>query len=214
VEPETVIVVSGGAPPEPPLALPTAVAVVAANGGVEHARALGLRVDVAVGDFDSARRDAVAAAQAAGARIERHPKEKDATDLELALETALSFAPQRVLVVGAGGGRLDHLLAAVLALASPRLDKVEVDAVLGGARLHVVRGERTLAGEEGELVSLLPVGGAAEGVTTEGLRYPLVGETLEPGSSRGVSNVFAAGLARITLTRGVLLAIHPGPETP
>ena len=47
-------------------------------------------------------------------------------------------------------------------------------------------------GEPGELVSLLAVNGPAEGVTTEGLAYPLRGETLEPGSTRGVSNVFAA----------------------
>jgi thiamine pyrophosphokinase len=82
--------------------------------------------------------------------------------------------------------------------------------MLGPARLHVVRAERTLTGEEGELVSLLPVGGPAEGVSTSGLRYPLAGETLEPGSSRGVSNVFAAREAHISLERGVLLAIRPG----
>jgi thiamine pyrophosphokinase len=87
---------------------------------------------------------------------------------------------------------------------------VEVDALLGSARLEVVRRERTLPGAEGELVSLIPLGGPAEGVTTEGLRYPLSDETLAAGSSRGVSNVFAAEQARITVRRGVLLAIRTG----
>jgi thiamine pyrophosphokinase len=77
--------------------------------------------------------------------------------------------------------------------------------------VHVLRGERTLNGAPGELVTLLAVGGPALGVTTEGLEYPLAGETLEPGSSRGVSNVFAAPAARVTLSAGVLLAIRPGP---
>jgi thiamine pyrophosphokinase len=204
-----IVVIGGGSSPSRP-ALPDARAVVAADGGLERAQALRLRVDAVVGDFDSVDGAAVEAARAAGARVERHPEDKDATDLELALGEALSYAPRRVLVVGGGDGRLDHLLGAVLALASPRLEEVEVDAMLGPARLHVVRAERTLTGEEGELVSLLPVGGAAEGVVTSGLRYPLAGETLEPGSSRGVSNVFAAREARISLERGVLLAIRPG----
>jgi thiamine pyrophosphokinase len=209
---DTVIVVAGGRPPSSGLDVPGGVRVVAADGGLEHAQALGLLVDVVVGDLDSASAAAVEAAREAGARIERHPEEKDATDLELALGAALSFSPRRVLVVGGDGGRLDHLLAAVLALASPRLADVEVDALLGPARVHVVRGERVLRGKEGELVSLLSVGGPAEGVTTTGLRYPLAGETLEPGSSRGVSNLFAVPEARIALERGVLLAIRPGPE--
>ena len=65
----------------------------------------------------------------------------------------------------------------------------------------------------GELVSLLPVHGAAERVTTEGLAYPLRAETLEAGTTRGVSNVFATETARVSLDRGVLLAIRPGVAT-
>ena len=207
---DTVIVVSGGGSPAAHVALPVGAHVVAADGGLRVARELGLRVDVAVGDFDSAAADDVEAARAAGARVEQHPVEKDATDLELALESALSLEPRRILVVGGDGGRLDHLLASLLALAGERLAAVEVDALLGPARVHVVRRTRTLAGEVDELVSLLAVGGPAEGITTSGLRYPLADETLEPGSSRGVSNVFATPEARIDLRCGVLLAIRPG----
>ena len=80
-------------------------------------------------------------------------------------------------------------------------------------RSHVVRGSRTLTGTPGDLLTLLPVHGAAEGVTTEGLEYPLRGETLPSGTSRGVSNVFSAAEARITVERGCLLAVRPAPET-
>ena len=78
--------------------------------------------------------------------------------------------------------------------------------------MHVIRGTRALLGTPGDLLTLLPVHGAAEGVTTEGLEYPLRDETLPPGTSRGVSNVFAASEARITVDRGCLLAIRPAPE--
>ncbi len=72
-----------------------------------------------------------------------------------------------------------------------------------------MRGERTLRGAPGELLTLVPLGGAADGVTTDGLEYPLRGETLAPGTTRGVSNVFLETEARVTLERGVLLAIRP-----
>ena len=93
---------------------------------------------------------------------------------------------------------------------SDRYSSSQVDAFIGGARVHVIRAERSLEGTPGELVSLLPVHGAAEQVTTEGLAYPLRAETLEAGTTRGVSNVFSAETARVSLERGVLLAIRPG----
>jgi thiamine pyrophosphokinase len=69
---------------------------------------------------------------------------------------------------------------------------------------------RLLAGRVGEVVSLLALHGPAVGVETEGLVYPLRGEMLAPGSSRGISNVFAAEKARVSLETGALLAVRPG----
>jgi thiamine pyrophosphokinase len=212
VSEEVVVVVSGGEPParRAALAVPLGAPVIAADQGLEHALALGLEVTVAVGDFDSASPEAVAVAEAAGVRIERHATGKDATDLELALDVAATMSPARILVLASGGGRLDHLVSALLLLASERYAGVQVDAFVGDARIHVLRGARELVGEQGELVTLIAVHGPAEGVRTEGLVYPLDGETLGAGSSRGVSNIFAAERARVTVERGVLLAIRPG----
>jgi len=206
-----VVVAGGGAPQREALpAIPSGTPVVAADSGLEHARELGLEVTIAVGDFDSASPEAVAAAEASGTRIERHSTEKDATDLELALDAALELRPRRVVVLAGIGDRLDHLFSAFLLLASPRYAGVELDAHIGRARAHVIRGERTLSGQPGELLSLFALHGSAVGVRTDGLAYPLDGETLEPGSSRGVSNVFASARATIAVKRGVLVAIRPG----
>jgi thiamine pyrophosphokinase len=213
VSDEVVVVVAGGPAPDPEaaLAVPLGARVIAADEGLEHAVAVGLDVSVAVGDFDSVSPEALAAAERAGVRVERHPAEKDATDLELALDHALVLGARRVLVLaGDGAGRLDHLLAALLLLASPRYESVEIDAVVGATRVHVVRGERELAGRPGELVTLLAVNGPAHGVTTDGLAYPLRAETLEPGSSRGVSNVLTGERATVKVESGVLLVISPG----
>jgi thiamine pyrophosphokinase len=170
---------------------------------------LGLEVDLAIGDFDSLSPSALAALERAGTRIERHPVAKDASDLELALRAAIALEPARILVFGSAAGRLDHLLGGLLLLAADAYAQVQLDAQLGTAAVHVVRGERALAGSPGELISLLAVHGAAAGVVTEGLRYPLSGETLAPGSSRGLSNVFAAAEARVAVARGVLVAVRP-----
>jgi thiamine pyrophosphokinase len=201
----TVVVLSGG-PDRPAVdALPPGATVIAADGGAELARRLGLAVDLVVGDLDS-----ISAATLAGiAQVERHAAEKDATDLELALQAALRLEPERILVLGSAGGRLDHLFGSLLLLAAEAYADVQVDAQFGAAAVHVVRGERILRGEPGEPISLFAVHGPASGVVTHGLVYPLRAETLEPGSSRGVSNVFAAPEARIGLERGVVLAVRP-----
>jgi thiamine pyrophosphokinase len=202
----TVVVLSGG-PGLPTLVggLPAGATVIAADGGAELARMLGLRVDLVVGDLDSISAETLAGIE----RVERHAAEKDATDLELALVAALRLGPERVLVLGGGGGRLDHLLGGLLLLAAEAFADVRVDAQFGAAAVHVIRGDRTLHGEPGELISLFAVHGPARGIVTDGLVYPLRGETLESGSTRGVSNVFAGSEARIALERGVLLAVRP-----
>lgn len=206
---DTVVVFGAGPDPAGVVLVPPGALIVAADGGSEHALRLGLAVDIAVGDFDSISPVGLAALERAEARVERHPRAKDATDLELALAAALRLEPGRILVVGGAGGRLDHLLGGLLLLAADALADVRIDAQIGGAAVHVIRGERWLRGAPGELISLFAVQGPADGVVTEGLVYRLRGETLAPGSTRGVSNVFAAVEARIALEHGVLLAVRP-----
>ena len=205
-EPDVVVIASG---PGPSLPLPDAATVIAADGGLDRALALGVEVDVVVGDLDSVTADALAAAGDVGARIVRHPVAKDATDLELALDEAVLLGARRVLVVASADGRLDHLLASLLLLGSERYAELELDALVGEALVQVVHGQRTLTGGAGEIVTLLAPAGPATGVTTTGLEYPLAGETLQPGSTRGVSNVFTGAQAGVSVVSGVLFAVRP-----
>jgi thiamine pyrophosphokinase len=194
-----VIVLASGAPA---IEIPEGAYVIAADGGADS----GMPVDLAVGDFDSIQPSTLDKLT----NVEVYPPDKDATDLELAMEAALRVGATQLLVVGSDGGRLDHLFGSLVLLASDKWAGVEVDALLGAARAHVVRGSRLLHGAVGETISLFALGGRAEGVTTEGLVYPLAGEELEPGSSRGVSNLFHDAEARVTVERGALLAVRPG----
>jgi thiamine pyrophosphokinase len=211
---DAVVVSGGGAPSAETVAsvlpVPAGVFVVAADSGLDHALGLGLRVDVVVGDLDSVSAAGLEAAAASGTAVERHPEAKDATDLELALDVAVARGARRILVLGPGGGRFDHVLAGAALLAAPRYAAVDIEARLGPARLVVVRSSATLTGRPGELVTLLPVHGAVAGVVTEGLLYPLRGEDLLPGSTRGVSNEMLGDEARVSVRAGVLVAIQPG----
>ena len=208
---ETVLLFTGGDPVDPSVALrlPADAYVIAADSGLTQAVALGRYVDLAVGDFDSVDLVALRAAADAGTKIERHPAAKDETDLELGLAAAVALEAERVVVVGGHGGRVDHFIAGALLLASSRFAGVRVTAHVGSAVINVVRDEVVIAGEVGSLVSLIPVGGDAEGVWTDGLEYKLCGETLRAGSTRGVSNVLVESAATVTLERGVLLAVQP-----
>lgn len=213
--PRTAIVIAGGEPVGPRARrllelLPSADLVIAADSGLDQANAIGLDVDLVIGDFDSVTAEALDAAIRAGTTVERHPREKDAIDLELALDAARRAGAKRVMVVGGDGGRLDLFAANLLLLASPAFADLDVEAVFGEARVHVVRGELVVTGRAGDRLSLLPVHGPASGVTTEGLRYPLAGEELPAGTSRGCSNELVGEIARITLERGTLLCVLPG----
>jgi thiamine pyrophosphokinase len=207
-----VVVITGGDPVDPAHLGPLGdgTLVIAADSGLDQAAALGLAVDVAIGDFDSATPDALVTAERAGTRIHRHPAAKDATDLELALDAAIGLRPDRIRVLGGHGGRLDHLLANALLLTRPAYAAAAVTAQMGAARLAVVHTSAVLQGPVGDLVTLLPIGGPARGVSTSGLLYPLAGEDLDPGSTRGVSNELIAEAAKVTVDAGVLLAVQPG----
>jgi thiamine pyrophosphokinase len=206
------LVFAGGDPVDDDVAtrLPDAGAtVIAADSGVEHALALGRTVDLVIGDFDSADPAAIQAAVAGGAEVRGYPADKDQSDLELAIHAARAAGASRVIVVGGYGGRLDHFLANALLLASPSFVDLDIEALVGDARITVIHRESRLAGARGELCSLLAVGGPTRGVRTRGLRFPLNGEDLLPGSTRGVSNEFVEPVATVALEHGALLAVQP-----
>lgn len=210
---DVAVIVTGGAPVDPAQSdgLPEGAFVIAADSGLAHAAALGLDVDLVVGDMDSVDPDELRTASAGGVAVERHPADKDATDLELALDVALQRDAARAIVIGGGGGgRVDHLLANALLLGAGRFAGLDLEWRTGRYRTVVVRRRTEIAGTAGDLVSLLPVGGPACGITTTGLRWSLHDKDLPPGSTRGVSNELAAPVATISLRSGTLLAMHRG----
>jgi thiamine pyrophosphokinase len=187
--------------------------VVAADGGARLARDLGLAIDLWVGDGDSLRGDELEELRGAGVPIELVPADKDESDTELAVLAAVNRGATDITILGGlGGPRVDHALANVALLAHPALAGATARILSDRARVRLLSGPASLElrGAAGDLVSLFPLGGDAEGVTTEKLRFPLSDERLEAGRARGLSNVRLTDVARVRLRKGRLLVV----ETP
>jgi thiamine pyrophosphokinase len=193
--------------------------VVAADGGARSAQRLGLRLDRWVGDGDSLAEGELARLAAAGVPLERHDATKDESDAELAVLAAVRLGASDVTVLGAlGGARIDHALANIALLAHPALAGIACRLLDAGARVVLLSAPQpdgrpatlALPGRIGDLVSLLPIGATARGVTTRGLRFVLVDDDLPAGPARGLSNVRVEDPAAVTMRDGRLLVV----ETP
>ena len=218
----TSVVFAGGPPPDPGVQQAYgrvldglgADLVVAADSGLHVAQDLGVKVDRVVGDMDSVDPARLEAAVAAGSVVDRHPTDKDLTDLELALDAARAAGSERIVVLAGPAGRLDHLVGGIGVLTAPSLAPVVVEAWLGRTRLtpvHGGQGGRRIAGPAGTTVSLVPMHGPAVGVATTGLKWALEGDTLAAGSGRGVSNEFSEDTAVVSVDAGCLAVIVPDP---
>ncbi len=189
--------------------LQEATAVIAADGGAHHVLAADHLPDVVIGDLDSLDQPTLDQLTQDGVEILRFPAEKDETDLELALLYAVEqFPDQEILVLGVLGGRLDQTLANILLLAHPELAGRMVRLVEEHQRAWLFREQTEILGVVGDTVSLIPLGGEAQVLSTAGLKWPLHDDVLAFGPARGVSNVLTAVSATVTLRRGTVLCIH------
>ena len=181
--------------------------VIAADGGTRHALTADVIPQIIIGDLDSIAPADQTRAENDGARIIRFSPRKDETDLELALLYAARQGATEIVVLAALGGRLDQTIANVLLLSLPELEGLDVRLVSGAQEAFLIHGAATITGHPGDTVSLIPLGGAATGVTSEGLEWSLHEETLHFGPARGVSNVLTSEQARVRVRRGMLLCV-------
>jgi thiamine pyrophosphokinase len=186
--------------------------VVAADGGAATALAFGFQPDVVVGDLDSIAAAVLADLRLRGVPIETYPRDKDATDGQLAIERALQVQPARLWLLGfLGGPRLDQALAHVFFLARLGTPAVILDE-RNECMLLLPGSEHAWPTEPGEVVSLIPLTDDVTAIHTQGLRWPLDGERLHLGDTRGVSNEPIAAEARVSIEHGQLLVTRHFPD--
>jgi thiamine pyrophosphokinase len=179
--------------------------VLAADGGGLHCLTSDVQPSAVIGDMDSLSEEALEALKAAGAKILTYPRQKDHTDLELALDYASGMNPSEIIILAGLGGRWDQSIANILLAATYSQAPIRI---LHGAQefLFLHAGDQlTIQGKPGDIISLIPLGGDARGIRTHGLVHPLEDEPLSFGSTRGISNVLLSESASITLAEGLLL---------
>lgn len=182
--------------------------IIAADGGARHALALGIIPNAIIGDFDSLSEAEVRVFSDMGVHTLRFPTSKDETDLELALAHAVRAGHRPIIIIGANGGRLDQALGNITLLSDPEFIDSDVRIDDGVTEAFFITAKASIHGKAGDTVSLLPWGNPVEGVSTDGLVYPLVKETLLPYRTRSISNQMLAETAKVSLKRGLLLCVH------
>jgi thiamine pyrophosphokinase len=188
--------------------------LVAADGGANHLMRMGILPEIVIGDLDSIDEEKMYEITSAEVGIQQYPEDKDETDIELALRYAVELSPSAILIVGALGGRLDQTLANLSILTNPALSAIDVRLDDGIEEVFfwwaaTANGRQAdVRGRSGDTVSLIPWNGPVEGVSTEGLMWPLNGETLFPDKSRGISNTMLSDSASVSIRSGLLLIVH------
>jgi thiamine pyrophosphokinase len=180
----------------------------AADGGTRHALALGLLPSVVMGDLDSLTPDDRKELEAVGVKIKQYPRDKDETDLELVLHSAIRAGQREILVIGALGGRLDQTLGNLSLLSDPQLSICDIRFDDGVEEAFFTRNHCEINGSPADIVSLIPWGAEVTGIYSEGLRWPLLGATLFPDRTCGISNELLDEMASVTVGSGLLLVVH------
>ena len=215
IMPNTSLIFSGGlAPNDATLNAARAIQnvnlVIAADSGLHAAQKLEMHVDFVIGDFDSVDASALARATSAHTQTIRHSANKDFTDLESALLFAADKKTERIVIVTAGGGRLDHQFGFVAAMFNPKLREIKVEALWHDSRLFALQGPATLdvTTQIGDTIALQSFSDKSAKISTTGLRWQLTNESLANFETRGVSNIATANQVSISVELGQLLIIH------
>ena len=219
--PNTSLIFSGGlAPNDATLNAARAIQnvnlVIAADSGLHAAQKLEMHVDFVIGDFDSVDASALARATSAHTQTIRHSADKDFTDLESALLFAADKKSEHIVIVTAGGGRLDHQFGFVAAMFNPKLREIKVEALWHTSRLFALQGPATLdvTTQIGDTIALQSFSDKSAKISTTGLRWQLTDESLANFETRGVSNIATENQVSVSFESGQLLVIHQPKGTP
>ena len=184
--------------------------IIAADGGARYCLQSDIVPDLVVGDFDSLSENVLRRLESLGCKLIKYPREKDETDLELAIDYAAINGGEKLNIYGALGSRMDMTLANIQLIASDKYREMEIWIKDPNTVMRIIRpgDEVIISGKSGDVVSLIPLKGDVEGIVTEGLKYPLQRETLLWGYTRGISNNLISNRAKVSISSGILLSVH------
>ena len=183
--------------------------VIAADGALEAAKKADIPCDVAMGDFDTVSQELLEQCmREKKVKLITFPPEKDETDAQLTLQYAIDQKPDMIRILGALGGRADHMLANLELLKLPLKAGIDCEIVDRQNRIRLLDGEYTIKKSDSwKYVSFVSYTEKTEGLILEGFKYPLDNFTLKKGSPRCISNEITSDMARISFDSGMLYCI-------
>lgn len=181
--------------------------IICADGAYKHLKAIGLLPHKLVGDFDSITEDFINEANDLEIEVLKFPVEKDFIDGEVAIQEALKLKPEKILIIGGFGGRIDQTLANIHLLNILLENNVYGEIFDERGIMTLIDKDKEFTGVPGQIISLLPFGGTVEGITLEGLKYELNDAVLQYGDPYCVSNEFLGENAIVHLKKGKLLIV-------
>ncbi len=179
--------------------------IICADSGFDSAVKAGVIPHVIIGDMDS-----VKSQLPENTNIIKLRCEKDDTDTEAAIDYLVNAGCDEVVLLCALGGRVDHELANIMLTVYAAKRGAKLIIKTEDTEIVLVEKSAEISGEKGDILTLIPVGGDAEGVTLSGLKYPLEGAALEMGKTVGVSNEFLNEKAEVTIQKGLVVAVKIG----
>ena len=185
--------------------------VIAADSGMEYFRRAGSKPDMILGDFDSVSEETFTYFQKQeGIKWKRLNPIKDDTDTEFAIRYAIEAGAKQIVLLGATGSRLDHVLGNIELLGIGLETDVEILLVDAHNRIRMIKSGIKLKKEEqfGTYVSLIPYSSEVKHLCLKGFKYPLEDAVLKGFCSLGVSNEITADVAEISFEEGILLVIE------
>jgi len=182
--------------------------LVVVDGALEVTHPLGLKPDFIVGDFDTVNQEMLSFYNPE--IILRHPPEKDQTDTELAIETALYAGCEKLVFFGATGSRLDHSLGNIFLLEGLLKQGICAEILNENNRLYLKNQSFTLHrnNTRGDFLSLLPLSETVEEVTLSGFKYPVENLTFYRERTLGISNEITEEEARVEFSEGIFIVVE------
>ncbi len=170
--------------------------IICADGGIRHAKKMGLKINIAIGDFDSYELD-----DELNSIV--YPVRKDFIDGELAIDYAIEHGYDEIMMIGMTGTRLDHTLTNI-SLLTKHDNAYLID---DNNEIYILRNRLVFNGRKGKTLSVIPLFGSVSGLNSKGLDYPLNDTGLEFGTGLGNSNVIINDHAEITIGKGIAVVI-------
>ncbi len=185
-----------------------ATCIVAADSGLDLAREMELQPNLVVGDMDSIS-DQSLLEDYPPEQVLRFPVDKDETDTEIGLRILAEKGFDRVILIGGGGGRLDHLLGILLLFEREICPSVWITA---REHIELISDHAEYATQINQLISFFPIGSSVSGLRSTGLKWPLNGLKWRRGDI-GISNRAVSNRVTVDVESGRLLMITPLPKT-